>query len=135
MADGNDITGRAEGRAANGDQVHDLLAEDLVPFTRVSKRGPWTDAPPYFSSSTVHRRRLKGQLGVYLEAVRQGGRWYTSRQALERFYAELTRRATDRSNSVQPGPATPRRRRRQADQAAKQVETLLRTSSSGKEGA
>jgi hypothetical protein len=39
--------------------------------------------------SSVHRYRLRGIGGVRLEAVKLGGRWYTSEQAIDRFVAQL----------------------------------------------
>jgi len=40
--------------------------------------------------STVHRWRLRGNLGVKLETVRIGGKRMTSREALERFHERVT---------------------------------------------
>lgn len=40
--------------------------------------------------STVHRWRLRGVAGVKLETVLIGGRRYTSREALQRFFARST---------------------------------------------
>src|SRR5262249_13455673 len=58
---------------------------------------------------------------VRLEALRLGGRWVTTRQAIQRFAESLTPH-----NPESPPPAlrTPRQRRRAADQAEKQLETL-----------
>jgi hypothetical protein len=56
-----------------------------------------------------------------LEAVRLGGRWVTSREALQRFAERLT---PDLGNRPAPAPRTPTARRRAAEQAAKQLEAL-----------
>src|SRR4051794_33944068 len=42
---------------------------------------------------TLHRWRMRGLDGVKLESLKIGGRWYTSLQALERFFNRLSGRA------------------------------------------
>jgi hypothetical protein len=58
--------------------------------------------------STCLRWVLRGVRGVRLEAVRLGGRWVTSLEALDRFALRVT--ATS-SAPTPPSPATDRRRR------------------------
>ncbi|TWU33429.1 hypothetical protein Q31b_57460 [Novipirellula aureliae] len=53
-----------------------------------------SDATPVHPS-TVHRWRLRGIDGTRLEAVKIGGRWYTSWPALESFAATLTAKKND----------------------------------------
>jgi hypothetical protein len=58
---------------------------------------------------------------VKLEALRVGGRWLTSREALQRFAEALTPQASGMPSS----PArTPRQRRRAAERAEKALEKL-----------
>ena len=65
-------------------------------------------------------RSPDGQI-VPLEAVRLGGRWVTSREALQRFAERLTPQTSD----TQASPArTPRQRRRAAEIAAKELEKM-----------
>jgi hypothetical protein len=61
-------------------------------------------------------RRPTGR--VQLEAIRVGGRWLTSKEALQRFAERLT---PDCSQPVQ-WPRTPAARRRASDRAAKELE-------------
>ena len=49
--------------------------------------------------STLHRYRLRGVGGVRLEAVKLGGRWYTSLEAIDRFVT-----ATNASSDTERGP-------------------------------
>jgi hypothetical protein len=60
-----------------------------------------------------------GQI-VKLEALRLGGRWITSREALQRFAEALTPPTTDNSVSTR----TPKHCRRAADRAEQQLERL-----------
>lgn len=57
---------------------------------------------------------------VRLEALRLGGRWVTSREAIQRFAERLTPRFAD-------APATPRspgKRRKASDRAARELDTI-----------
>jgi hypothetical protein len=58
---------------------------------------------------------------VRLEAIRIGGKWLTSREALARWTAKLTPRLRD--NPMSP-PRTVRQRRRAAEQAERELENL-----------
>src|SRR5690349_18500025 len=51
---------------------------------------------------------------VYLEALRRGKRWYTSRGAVERFFARLPQ-----SCGAIPQPATPRTPNKRARESAR----------------
>lgn len=44
---------------------------------------------------TMHRYRLQGIAGIRLECLRLGGRWFTSKESIDRFISEL--------NSIVPG--------------------------------
>jgi hypothetical protein len=58
---------------------------------------------------------------VRLEAIRLGGRWITSREALQRFAEALTPRL---SNDPAPRSRTPRRRQKASGRAASELEKL-----------
>jgi hypothetical protein len=58
---------------------------------------------------------------VRLEAIRLGGRYITSREALQRFGESLTPGASDRPVS---SPRTPRQRRRAAERAERELEQM-----------
>jgi hypothetical protein len=69
----------------------------------------------------VFRWVQKGLIGpsgerVFLEGLRIGGRWHTSRPALQRFFEALT----PRQNMTTPRTAT--QRKRASDRAKKQLE-------------
>jgi hypothetical protein len=76
--------------------------------------------------STLVRWITRGTPGpdgrrVRLAAVRVGGKWVTSRAALQEFAAELTPRPSD---IAAPPPRTPRQRDRAAAGAAKKLEEV-----------
>jgi hypothetical protein len=56
---------------------------------------------------------------VRLEAVRMGGRWITSVEALERFAARQTPRL---DSEPAPAPRSPTKRQRASEQAAQELE-------------
>jgi hypothetical protein len=74
--------------------------------------------------STIWRWVLRGCLAidgrrVKLEAVRLGGRWLTSREALERFSDALSTPQAD-----QPEPRTPAGRKRDVSSARRKLEKM-----------
>lgn len=93
-----------------------LLAENLVPLSDICRRLPPGAGGRPTHAATVHRWVRRGVGGVHLEAVRLGGRWVTSDEALARFVAARTgaagRPATApaRGRSTRDGPASRRRR-------------------------
>jgi len=58
---------------------------------------------------------------VRLEAIRLGGRWLTSREALQRFAERLTPRL---EGKPVPAPRTPNQRRRASEAAARELEKM-----------
>ena len=64
----------------------DTTSEDLISFSDATQLIP---GHPHLSQ--VYRWATRGLRGVKLEFVRCGGRRYTSREALARFYAALTK--------------------------------------------
>jgi hypothetical protein len=78
------------------------------------------------SLSCIIRWVLTGATGpsgerVRVEALRLGGRWLTSREALQRFAERLTPRP---DGKVQPASRGPGNRRRDSERAAAELEQL-----------
>jgi len=69
----------------------DVRGETLLHFREAAEKFPGGKR----HISTVHRYRLRGIGGVRLEALKLGGRWYTSEQAIDRFVAQLTAKSSD----------------------------------------
>src|SRR4051794_25180665 len=68
----------------------DLCTEKVVSFrdavaTVLPARGGKT-----IHVSTLHRWRCRGLRGVQLDALKIGGGWFTSREALQRFFTALS---------------------------------------------
>jgi hypothetical protein len=64
--------------------------------------------------------RTAGGSVVRLEALRLGGKWVTSREALQRFAERLTPSLEDPADT--PAPRTPTARRRAAERAGAELE-------------
>jgi len=66
--------------------------------------------------------KAPGGAVVRLEGLRVGGRWLTSREALQRFAVRLTPRLGDApAPDSPPGPRTPRQRRWASERAATEL--------------
>jgi len=102
----------------------DLSTESIVSLRDAAKLLPPARQGRAVSFQCVLRWVLDGARGpdgelVRLEAIRLGGRWLTSREALQRFGESLT--PANRSSS----PArTSRQRRRAAERAERELENL-----------
>jgi hypothetical protein len=57
---------------------------------------------------------------IRLDAIRIGGRWITSKEALQRFAATLTPTLT----GTEPATRTPKARQRASDRAGRKLEDL-----------
>lgn len=91
-------------------------ARAILPLGRGGKR---------VSPSCLWRWMLKGARApggrlVKLEGLRIGGRWVTSREALQRFAEALTPSFEDAEPSPKPAAA----RRKAADRAGRQLEAM-----------
>jgi hypothetical protein len=104
---------------------------DLSTETRISLAVAAAEMPPGRNGkkthlSTILRWILQGAKApngarVRLEAIRLGGRWFTSREALQRFAERLTPRVEDEP------PAPPRSgtaRSRAADRAGAELDKM-----------
>jgi hypothetical protein len=102
----------------------DLSTETIVSLRDAAKLLPPARQGRAVSFQCVLRwvlngaRDPEGQL-VRLEAIRLGGRWLTSREALQRFGERLTPPGKSLS-----GTRTVRQRRRAAERAEKELEKL-----------
>jgi hypothetical protein len=70
-----------------------IHAESVVTFHDLVKRILPANGGKRVHIGTPHRWRTQGLRGVRLEAIKVGGRWCTSLQALERFFDVLSRGA------------------------------------------
>jgi hypothetical protein len=107
--------------------VIDLATESLLSLGQATRLLPAGRGDAPTTLACVLRWILKGARApsgerVRLDAVRLGGRWLTSREALQRFAEALTP-ALDES-----GPAatvrTPTKRERAAERAARELERV-----------
>jgi hypothetical protein len=100
--------------------VFDLTTETPVPLAEACKLVPPGRGGKTTHLSTLLRWILTGARSpsgdiVRLEAIRLGGRWMTSRQALQRFAEGLTPRL---AADLTPAPRTPAARHRASQRAA-----------------
>jgi hypothetical protein len=94
-----------------------ILGETIVSMGEVARRVRCGGRSLHLS--TVNRWRKPGLGGVCLEAVRLGGRWVTSLEALDRFVTATT------PSNLKPAPApSPSSRRRASVARALEAEGL-----------
>jgi hypothetical protein len=103
----------------------DLTAETPLPLAAATKLVPPARSGKRTHISTLLRWILQGAKApdgktVRLEAVRLGGRWLTSAEALQRFAEALTPRLGDAPVTA---TRTPGRRRRASERAAADLES------------
>lgn len=67
----------------------DLHTEHVLTLAEAARLIP----PTGVAISTLWRWKTKGVRGVRLEAALIGGRWYTSAEAIDRFFAALAAKA------------------------------------------
>jgi hypothetical protein len=102
----------------------DLNSETKIPLAVAAAETPPGRNGKRCHLSTFIRWITRGARGphgtrVRLEAVRLGGRWLTSREALQRFAEALTPRLDDEPIAA---PRTPAARERACDRAARHLE-------------
>jgi hypothetical protein len=105
--------------------VIDLTAETPLPLAAAAKLVPPGRNGKRCHLSTLLRWICEGAKApsgevVRLDALRLGGRWLTSREALQRFAERLTPHLSD---SPPPAPRTPTARSRAAARAARELES------------
>jgi hypothetical protein len=101
----------------------DLSNKTVFPLSEAAKRLPPNRRGRPVTLSCVLRWVLDGvrtrDRKVRLEAVRLGGRWLTSKEAIQRFAEQLTPRFEDAPAAM---PRSPAARRRASERAAKELE-------------
>jgi hypothetical protein len=105
----------------------DLTTETPIPLVAATALIPPGRNGKRTHLSTLLRWILNGAKGpsgdvVRLKAVRLGGRWMTSREALQRFAERLTPRVADVASD--PTPRTPAARQRSSERAARELEQI-----------
>jgi hypothetical protein len=103
----------------------DLSSESTLSLAQAARLLPAGRKGRPVTLSCVLRWVLRGAKApdgkvVRLEALRLGGRWLTSREALQRFAERLTPQVESQSQL----PRTPDQRQRASERAAKQLERL-----------
>jgi hypothetical protein len=104
----------------------DVSSESTISLTQAARLLPPGRRGRPVSLSCILRWVLTGATGpcgerVRLEAVRCGGRWLTSREALQRFAERLTPRL---DGEEPPVLRTPARQRQASERAARELEDL-----------
>lgn len=104
----------------------DLAAEIPIPLAAAAKLIPPGRGGKKTHLSTVLRWILDGAPGpggarIRLEALRLGGRWMTTREALQRFAERLTPRLDGDATTTS---RTPGRRQRASDKATRELEKI-----------
>src|SRR5436309_12638234 len=105
----------------------DFQSETPLSLAEAKKLVPPSRGGKTTHLSTLLRWILTGSRGpagevVRLEAVRLGGRWMTSREALQRFAERLTPRQD--APETQAAPRTPGQLRRAAERAGAQLDRV-----------
>jgi hypothetical protein len=104
----------------------DVSSESTISLTQAARLLPPGRRGRPVSLSCLLRWVLTGATGpsgerVRLEGVRLGGRWVTSREALQRFAERLTPAMPD---TLPPTPRTPTARQRASDRAAEELDRI-----------
>jgi hypothetical protein len=105
-----------------------ILDETKLGLAAAARRFPPLRAERPRHPATLTRWIQRGILGpggqrVRLEAVRAGGSWITSIEAIERFMATLSARSAD-DETVLPMVRTPAQRQSAAERAGKELEAV-----------
>jgi hypothetical protein len=103
----------------------DFTSESPIPLAAATKLVPPARSGKQTHLSTLQRWILRGAKApsgalVRLEAVRLGGRWMTSREALQRFAEALTPKIGDAALA----PVTPANRQRAAERAGRELDRI-----------
>src|SRR5947207_13632690 len=95
----------------------DLAVETLLPLGEAGGR-------LLVSTATLYRWISQGSSGVRLEAVKVGGRWRTSEEAIQRFSDRLTPKHGSMPSHETP-VATPRQRRWHLEWVEQQPDAIM----------
>ncbi len=94
----------------------DSMTEELLTLAEAARVVP-SKSGRGVNASTVWRWALRGVSGTRLDVLRIGGKTYTSRQALQKFYEKCTASAMGVTQT-----ATPAIRRKAAEAAERELE-------------
>jgi hypothetical protein len=123
------MVGQQEPTFAGDNSVIDLSNEDTFSLAlaaqtiRPGRNGKRTHISTLIRWITRGARAADGSR-VRLEAVRLGGRWLTSREALQRFAERLTPRLDDQHHAPPSGARTPSARQRASERAARKLKEM-----------
>lgn len=98
-----------------------LNEEGVISLTEAARLVPSGREGRPVNVSTLYRWALKGVGGVRLDAVRIGSRWYTSKEALQRFTERLTTQSLPEEEEQKPSPRTPTRRKAEQENVQRQL--------------
>jgi hypothetical protein len=98
----------------------DLKTEDIFPWYEAPKHLPKGRRGGPVHPGTVLRWILKGIRGTKLEALRLGGHWVTSSEALQRFAERLTPNLETEPQTRRP-PSARERATRRAEKNLKKI--------------
>jgi hypothetical protein len=106
--------------------VIDFTTEKPLSLAEAAKLVPPARSGKRCHLSTILRWIVKGSRApdgtiVRLDGIRLGGRWLTSREALQRFSDRLTPRLDAKAEAAPRGPG---KRRRASERAAKQLQAM-----------
>lgn len=98
----------------------DLSSETILSLSEATGEVPrGRDSKKRVHSSTIYRWATRGVGGTKLEAVRVGGLFVTSSEALSRFFRRLNTHSDDRAGSATA--AEKRQREREIKQAERRL--------------
>jgi hypothetical protein len=109
--------------------VIDWNTEEMLTMAQAAAEVPHTGRGRTHVS-TVYRWALRGVHGVRLSTLQCGGTTFTSRQALQRFFEELTRRREAAKSGQEVAQVThgvyrsAARRQRDSERAARLLESM-----------
>ena len=109
--------------------MFDLTTELPIHLNEVAKLVPPSRGGKRTHLSTILRWILQGVKGpcgevVRLEALRLGGKWVTSKEALQRFCERLTPIVNHPDAKTVEAPRAPAARRRASERAARELDNL-----------
>ena len=105
----------------------DLATETRIPIAVAAAEMPPGRNGKKTHLSTILRWIMSGAKApdgrrVRLEGVHIGGRWFVTRESLQRFADALTPTFPDDPADAQPAPRSPSRRQRASERAARELE-------------
>lgn len=104
----------------------DRESEQLLTLPQAAATLPGRKAGKSIGTSTIWRWARNGCLGIRLETIMIGMTMYTSQDAIDRFFAAVQAKKNGEDRPDSPIPrATPKRRRREIDEASRELRKKL----------